>query len=157
MSKGKVVVGMSGGVDSSVAAWLLKEQGYDVIGVTMQIWQDEAEEVQQENGGCCGLSAVDDARRVAETIGIPYYVMNFKDDFRKNVMDYFADSYLTDAESMYRLQPLCQVGSTSGAEPSDWGGLYCNRSLCKDRKAAKWALCDPQFCDSGKRPDLCSL
>lgn len=89
-----VVVGMSGGVDSSVAAWLLKEQGYDVIGITMQIWQDEAEEIQQENGGCCGLSAVEDARRVAETIGIPYYVMNFKDVFRRDVMDYFADSYL---------------------------------------------------------------
>lgn len=92
--KKKVVVGMSGGVDSSVAAWLLKEQGYDVIGVTMQIWQDEEEEVLEENGGCCGQSAVDDARRVAEQIGIPYYVMNFKDVFRRNVMDYFTESYL---------------------------------------------------------------
>lgn len=74
----KVVVGMSGGVDSSVAAWLLKEQGYDVIGVTMQIWQDEDTLVQEAEGGCCGLSAVDDARRVAMDLGIPYYVMNFK-------------------------------------------------------------------------------
>ena len=76
--KEKVVVGMSGGVDSSVAAYLLKEQGYDVIGVTMQIWQDEDAHTQAENGGCCGLSAVDDARRVAEKLDIPYYVMNFK-------------------------------------------------------------------------------
>ena len=87
--KEKVVVGMSGGVDSSVAAYLLKEQGYDVIGVTMQIWQDEDEFRQAEEGGCCGLSAVDDARRVADTLGIPYYVMNFKADFKKNVIDYF--------------------------------------------------------------------
>lgn len=94
MSKGKVVVGMSGGVDSSVAAYLLKEQGYEVIGVTMQIWQDEEETIQQENGGCCGLSAVDDARRVADQLGIPYYVMNFKKEFKKNVMDYFTGEYL---------------------------------------------------------------
>ena len=92
--KKKVVVGMSGGVDSSVAAWLLKKQGYDVIGVTMQIWQDEEEEAQQENGGCCGLSAVDDARRVAWDLGIPYYVMNFKQEFKEHVMDYFVDEYI---------------------------------------------------------------
>ncbi len=93
MSK-KVVVGMSGGVDSSVAAYLLKEQGYDVVGVTMQIWQDEDETVKQENGGCCGLSAVDDARRVAERLDIPYYVMNFKQDFQCKVIDYFVEEYL---------------------------------------------------------------
>jgi len=93
-TKPKVVVGMSGGVDSSVAAYLLKEQGYDVIGVTMQIWQDEDNAVQEENGGCCGLSAVEDARRVAQQLEIPYYVMNFKREFRENVMDYFAREYL---------------------------------------------------------------
>lgn len=92
--KQKVVVGMSGGVDSSVAAYLLKEQGYDVIGVTMQIWQDEEEAQKEENGGCCGLTAVDDARRVAEHLGIPYYVMNFKKEFKCHVMDYFVEEYL---------------------------------------------------------------
>lgn len=90
----KVVVGMSGGVDSSVAAYLLKEQGYDVIGVTMQIWQDVEEETREANGGCCGLSAVEDAARVAEKLGIPYYMMNFKREFKRCVMDYFVEEYL---------------------------------------------------------------
>ena len=94
MASKKVVVGMSGGVDSSVAAWLLKQQGYDVIGVTMQIWQEEEDEIVEENGGCCGLSAVDDARRVAAALDIPYYVMNFKKEFKENVIDYFIDDYL---------------------------------------------------------------
>lgn len=89
----KVVVGMSGGVDYSVAAYLLKKQGYDVIGVTMQIWQSEDAACRLEERGCCGLSAVEDARRVAGVLGIPYYVMNFKEDFRKYVMDYFVDEY----------------------------------------------------------------
>ena len=91
--KKKVVVGMSGGVDSSVAAYLLKEEGYDVIGVTMQIWQDEDQQTLEENGGCCGLSAVEDARRVAEHLEIPYYVMNFKQEFQDNVIRYFVGEY----------------------------------------------------------------
>ena len=93
MTKKKVVVGMSGGVDSSVAAYLLKEQGFDVIGVTMQIWQDEDSCKVEENGGCCGVTAVRDASAVARALDIPYYVLNFKDTFRSRVMDYFADSY----------------------------------------------------------------
>lgn len=84
---------MSGGVDSSVAAFLLKEQGYEVIGATMQIWQ-EAREVQEENGGCCGQSAVEDARRVAGQLDIPHYVMNFREEFKCKVMDYFVEEYL---------------------------------------------------------------
>lgn len=91
--KGKVVLGMSGGVDSSVAAYLLKEQGYEVIGVTMQIWQENNEHTERE-GGCCSLSAVNDARRVADSLDIPYYVMNFKEIFKEKVIDYFVDEYL---------------------------------------------------------------
>ena len=90
----KVVVGMSGGVDSSVAAYLLKKQGYDVIGVTMQIWQAEDTDAVSRANGCCGISAVDDARRVAERLDIPYYVMNFRKEFQKNVIDYFTQEYL---------------------------------------------------------------
>lgn len=92
MNKGKVVVGMSGGVDSSVAAYLLKEEGYEVIGATMHIWQNE--NVENNEDGCCGLSAVDDARRVANILDIPYYVMNFKGEFKKTVIDYFVNEYL---------------------------------------------------------------
>ena len=92
--KKTVVVGMSGGVDSSVTAYLLKEAGYDVIGVTMQIWQQEPLEIEEENGGCCGLTAVEDARKVANSLEIPYYVMNFRKEFKTCVMDYFLEEYL---------------------------------------------------------------
>lgn len=94
MSKKKVMLGMSGGVDSSVAAAILLEKGYDVIGVTMQLWPDMDEERQKVEGSCCSLSAVDDARRVANTLGIPYYVMNFKEIFEESVIDYFKAEYI---------------------------------------------------------------
>lgn len=89
--KKKVMVGMSGGVDSSVAAALLQEQGYEVVGVTMQIWQDDKKD---EAGSCCSLSAVDDARRVADKLGIAYYVLNFKEIFDQKVIEYFTNEYL---------------------------------------------------------------
>lgn len=94
MMKKKVVVGMSGGVDSSVAAYLLKEQGYEVIGVTMQTWQEEDNLHRKEEGGCCGVSAAEDARRVAQVLGIPHYVMNFRKEFREKVVNYFVSEYL---------------------------------------------------------------
>ncbi len=91
--KKKVVVGMSGGVDSSVAAWLLLQQGYDVTGVTMQIWPEESAEQISRNGGCCGASAASDAARVAGQLGIPHYVMDFREEFRSSVIDYFMEEY----------------------------------------------------------------
>jgi tRNA (5-methylaminomethyl-2-thiouridylate)-methyltransferase (EC 2.1.1.61) len=90
--KAKVVVGMSGGVDSCMAAALLKEQGYDVIGVTMQIWPESTTEFVE--GGCCSISAIDDARRAAFQLGIPHYVMNFRDLFEDKVVNYFTEAYL---------------------------------------------------------------
>lgn len=91
MNNKTVVVGMSGGVDSSVAALLLKEQGYNVIGVTMQIWNPPSE---KKEGGLSGIAAIDDARRIAEQIGIPYYVMDFREEFKHRVIEYFTEEYL---------------------------------------------------------------
>lgn len=93
LSKKKVMLGMSGGVDSSVAAALLLEQGYDVIGVTMQIWPDKNKNTDCQERTCCSDSAVYDARMVAEKLGIPFYVLNFKDNFKENVIDYFNSEY----------------------------------------------------------------
>lgn len=87
----RVVVAMSGGVDSSVTAALLKEQGYDVVGITMQLY-DHGVAVSRK-GACCAGQDIQDARRVAEQIGIPHYVLDYEDRFRKAVMDDFADSY----------------------------------------------------------------
>ena len=92
-TKPRVLVAMSGGVDSSLAAALLVQQGYDVIGATMQIWDKDIPEDDAENRGCCSLSAIDDARRVAEKIGIPYYVLNFREMFQDTVVNYFIREY----------------------------------------------------------------
>lgn len=94
MNKKKVLIGMSGGVDSSVAAAVLLEKGYEVIGATMKIWSDKNDDSKLTEGGCCSLSAVDDARRVADKLGIPYYVLNFQDVFGEKVIDYFKAEYL---------------------------------------------------------------
>lgn len=95
LNKNKVVVGMSGGVDSTVAAYQLKKMGYEVIGVNMRLWQDDflEEEHFMKDGGCCSLSSVEDARRVCEQIGIPFYALDFKGVFKETVVDYFIDAY----------------------------------------------------------------
>jgi tRNA-specific 2-thiouridylase len=90
----RVVVGMSGGVDSSVAAALLVERGWDVVGVTMRVWPwKESEDPVKRFGSCCGSEAVDDARRVARDLGIPYYVLDMEAEFDRAVVGPFADAY----------------------------------------------------------------
>ncbi len=88
----RVVVAMSGGVDSSVAAALLKREGYDVVGITLQLYDHGA--AVQRKGACCAGQDIYDARRVAETIGIPHYVLDYESRFSESVIEDFADSYM---------------------------------------------------------------
>ena len=89
MNKKRVVVGMSGGVDSSVTAAILKARGFDVIGITMQLLPFE----EQKQSACCNLGAVSDARRVCQALDIPHYVINSRDVFKEKVIDPFINTY----------------------------------------------------------------
>jgi tRNA-specific 2-thiouridylase len=91
VSKPRICVGMSGGVDSSVATYLLKEQGYDVIGLTFRGWPQDCRSIEEDK--CCGPQAVADARMVAHALDIPYYVIDEIATFQREVMDYFAAEY----------------------------------------------------------------
>jgi tRNA-uridine 2-sulfurtransferase len=90
-TKQRVLLGMSGGVDSSVAGYLLREQGYEVIGVTMKVWPQDC--ISRAEDKCCGPQAIADARGVAHTLGIPHYVVDEADQFERLVIDYFSSEY----------------------------------------------------------------
>jgi len=89
--KKRVLLGMSGGVDSSVAGYLLREQGYDVVGVTMKVWPQDC--ISRAEDKCCGPQAVADARGVAHSLGFPHYVVDEADQFERLVIDYFSSEY----------------------------------------------------------------
>ena len=129
-AKPRVVVAMSGGVDSSLTAALLVRQGYDVIGATMQIWEDGIpDNNEEEHQGCCSLSAVSDARRVADKIGIPHYVLNFRKLFQDKVVDYFIDEY------------------SAGRTPNPC--IACNRHVKFDGFLTKALALDAQYVATG--------
>ena len=88
----KALIAMSGGVDSSVAAFLTKDMGYDATGITLKLFDNEDIGEKREKT-CCSLDDIDDARRVCLKLGIPYYVYNFKDSFKENVIDRFIRAY----------------------------------------------------------------
>ena len=93
IATGRVVVAMSGGVDSSVAAYLLHRDGYEVIGVTMRLWSTDDDDISPDHQGCCSIEDIEDARRVCQTLGAPHYVMDVRREFREHVIDYFVGEY----------------------------------------------------------------
>ena len=95
MNKKKIIVAMSAGVDSSVAALLLKNQGYDVVGMTLRLWTEDSSNSHGTNNRCCSVEDVEDARRVCQMIDIPHYFVNFEKEFQEHVVDYFISEYDT--------------------------------------------------------------
>jgi tRNA-specific 2-thiouridylase len=92
--KGKILVAMSGGIDSSVTAMLLYEQGYDVIGITMKTWDYESSGSTRKETGCCSLDSINDARQVAVRYGFPHYILDIRSEFGEHIINNFVDEYL---------------------------------------------------------------
>lgn len=94
MSKGRVLVAMSGGIDSSLAAVLLHEEGYEVVGMTMKTWDYATSHASKKETGCCSLDSINDARDIAVELGFPHYILDIRQEFGDTVIDHFTGEYL---------------------------------------------------------------
>src|SRR3954465_12884597 len=148
-SKTRVVVAMSGGVDSSVVAAVLKRDGYDVIGITLQLY-DQGEAAHRK-GACCAGQDIYDARRVAEAIGIPHYVLDYEARFREAVIDRFAQTYLNgetpipcvECNRSIKFRDLLETARDLGADVLATGHYVASRAL-PDGRRALYRAADPE-------------
>jgi tRNA-specific 2-thiouridylase len=174
-SKMKIAVAMSGGVDSSAAAAILKEQGHDLVGFSMQLWNQRRGISVDENGDplpsrCCSLDDVYDARRVAEELGFPFYVLNLEREFERDVVQPFVASYLNgetpipcvSCNSRLKFASLDALAASLGCEKVATGHyarvefdqsseryrLYRGRNLQKDQSYFLWELTQDQLARS---------